>query len=340
MGLHGMNVSVLAGWYTFSNRGPLTTTYTPSPQCSGSDNIYLGYINPSYGNAVAEFAVQCTTKLTYYSECMPTTTEKSTTARPTFTGTTEEEYYEWEDSQISYTGFGSYYSPGLECPSGWETVGLIGRDAGPSITSSGALSPATTTTVTRYTTGSDIYYYKYEDEASVMKSFLEPQQTMAICCPSGMTADSSGYCYSILNDYTPTYGCQVGTGYNYDYGEITTTYTDPRYSTITTVTHQVATATRTTVETYTTDLDSDQDYYSGLLYAPAITLLYHESDLPGSTAAASAEESTNGTTAETESPSNAAGRLGASGPVWEGVWLVVGIWAVAATLGAVMVLPL
>ncbi|KAL4861714.1 hypothetical protein BDV12DRAFT_207801 [Aspergillus spectabilis] len=342
MGQHGMNVSVLAGWYTFSNLGPLTTTYTPSPQCSASDKMYIGNINTiGGGNVYLQWAVQCTTELDYYSECMPTTTEKSTTTPPEFTGTSYEEFSAWEESQITWDGYGHYYSPGLECPSGWETVGMIGRNAGDSVTSSGILSPATTTTVTRYTTGSDMYYYKYEDKASVMKSFLEPEHTMAVCCPSGMTADTFDACYSVIKTYTPTYGCQVYTGYNYDYGEMTTTYSDPIDKTISTVTYDTPTATRTTIETDTTRLNRDeQTYYSGMMYAPAITLLYHESDLQGATAAAAAADSDDGNITETETPSNAAGRLGASVSVWDGIGSVVGIWIVAAALGAAIVLPL
>ncbi|KAL2787118.1 hypothetical protein BJX66DRAFT_311609 [Aspergillus keveii] len=345
MGLHGMNVSVLAGWYTFSNLGPLTTTYTPSPQCTASDQMYIGYVNPTGGNVVPNFSAQCTTEITYYSECMPTTTSASTTAPPEFTGTGWEEYEEWESSQISWEGYGEYYSPGLECPSGWATVGMIGRNAGDKVTSSGILSPATTTTVTTYTTGIDMYYYDYEDKASVMKSFLEPEQTMAICCPSGMTADNHDACYSIVKDYKPTYGCEVYTEESYDFVEATTTYRDPIDNTIATVTYDSPTATHTIVETNTYHIDQDeQTMYSGLMYAPAITLLYHESDLQGAagTAAAAANSNDSGSnvTESEATPSNAAGRVGLSVSAWDGVRSVIGIWIVAAAMGAAVVLPL
>ncbi|CEN60228.1 hypothetical protein ASPCAL02669 [Aspergillus calidoustus] len=328
MGLHGMNVSVLAGWCTFSNLGPLATTYTPSPQCTASDQMYIGNVNPTAGNVLLNWA----------HPRLP---------RRSFTGTSNEEYEDWESSQISWEGYGEYYSPGVECPSGWATVGMIGRNgAGDKVTSSGILSPATTTTVTRYTTGIDMYYYDYEDKASVMKSFLEPEQTMAICCPSGMTADNRDACYSVVKDYKPTYGCLVHTGENYDYGEVTTTYLDPIDNTMATVTYDTPTATRTTVETNTYHLDRDeQALYSGLMYAPAITLLYHESDLQSAatTAAASAANSDddgNDTTESEATPSNAAGRLGLSVSVWDGIGPVIGIWIIAAALGAAIVLPL
>ncbi len=180
--MNGMNASVLAGWYTFSNLGPITTTFTPAPRCTAPDRIAVGYVNPTGGNLVPKFAAQCTSEFNYYSNCMPTTTPASTTTSPAVTGMTVDEVEEYLSTLIDWTGYGVYYSPGLDCPSGWETIGMAARDASSTLTSSGILSPATTTTVTRYTTG-NMYYYGYEDPASVMKDILEPQQTMALCCP-------------------------------------------------------------------------------------------------------------------------------------------------------------
>jgi hypothetical protein len=160
-----------------------------------------------------------------------------------------------------------------------------------------------------------------------------------------MTADNHDACYSIVKDYKPTYGCQVYTEESYDFVDATTTYRDPIHNTIATVTYDSPTATHTIVETDTYHIDQDeQTMYSGLMYAPAITLLYHESDLQGAatTGAASAANSgnngNNGTESET-TPSNAAGRLGLSVSAWDGIGSVVGIWIVAAAMGAAVVLP-
>ncbi|KAL2802086.1 hypothetical protein BJX63DRAFT_415962 [Aspergillus granulosus] len=334
--MDGMNTSVLAGWYTFSNLGPLATTYTPDSRCTASEQMIVGYINPTGGNIYPEFNVQCTTSLSYYANCMPTTTEASTSTPPAFTGSTEEEYEEYLESIPEWTGYGLYYSPGLACPSGWETVGKVARDAEGTLTSSGILSPITPTTVERYTTGIDMYYYGWEDEASVMKSILEPRQTMAVCCPSGMTADTNDACYSVVENYTPTYGCQVWTGENYQYGETTITYLDRTDSVSrTTVVDDFPTSTIYDISTYTTHFDrADRTRYSAMVYAPLITLLHHESDLQGATAAASSDNRT-----ETETPSNSAERLSVTLSVWGSIVPMVGIWTVAAVLGAAMVLP-
>ncbi|CEN61079.1 hypothetical protein ASPCAL07745 [Aspergillus calidoustus] len=346
--MNGMNASVNAGWYTFSNLGPLTTTFTPSAHCTASDQMVLGYLNtmPKYGgNIYGEWNVQCTTEINYEADCMPTTTEASTTTPPAFTGTSEEDYEEYLDAEIEWEGYQVYYSPGLHCPKGWTTIGMIGRDAGDKTTSSGILSPLVSTTQTENPMTSG--YYDYEDPASVMKSILEPQQTMALCCPSGMTADTAGACYSFVKDYTPTYGCQAYTGYNYEYGPSTVTYVDFTDSGVTrTTVVEAPTETISRVTTDTTRLD-DQTYYSGLMYAPVITLVYHEEDLVAATETAeanseSANENSEGGESESasETPSNAAGRLGGtSRSGWEGLGSVVGIWIGAAALGAAMVLP-
>jgi hypothetical protein len=159
-----------------------------------------------------------------------------------------------------------------------------------------------------------------------------------------MTADNHDACYSIVKNYKPTYGCQVYTEEGYDFVEATTTYRNPIDNTIATVTYESPTATHTVVETNTYHIDQDdQTMYSGLMYAPAITLLYHESDLQSAAAtAASAANSDgigNGTESET-TPSNAAGRLGSSVSTWDGIGSVVGIWFVAAAMGAANLLPL
>jgi hypothetical protein len=163
-----------------------------------------------------------------------------------------------------------------------------------------------------------------------------------------MTADTAGVCYSFVKDYTPTYGCQVYTGYNYEYGPSTVTYVDFTDSDVTrTTVVEAPTETISRVTTDTTRLDPDQTRYSGLIAVPVITLLYHEEDLVAATGTAEAgSESASGNSEEGEgesssaTPSNAAGRLGASGSsVWEGLGSVVGIWIGAAALGVVMVLP-
>ena len=56
--------------------------------------------------------------------------------------------------------------------------------------------------------------------------------------------------------------------------------------------------------------------------------------------AANSDDDGNDTTESEATPSNAAGRLGLSVSVWDGIGPVVGIWFIAAALGAAIVFPL
>lgn len=146
-----MNASVSAGWYTFTNLGPLTTTFTPAPSCSASNRIGLGYLQPESGDVVIELLGQCTSQFDYFTGCIPSTTTKSmTTPTPTFTATSYEGIEEYMENMIDWAGGGAYYSPGLYCPSGWTTVGMAARDASSSLTSSGILVPTPSTTTTKH----------------------------------------------------------------------------------------------------------------------------------------------------------------------------------------------
>ncbi|RDW63067.1 uncharacterized protein DSM5745_10178 [Aspergillus mulundensis] len=357
----GMNISVSAGLYTFSNLGPVTTTFTPPPACTASNQLALGSLDTRTGIYVY-LSSQCTATVDF-EDCTPTTTsEPTTTGEPVYGGGTD-----W----IEYDGYGVYYSPGLYCPKGWKTIGMAARDASSVLTSSGFLVPTTTSTSTSTSTRtatptpySDYDYdydydedydydsYTTQDPASVLMSALEPKQTMALCCPEHMTADHDGACYSIAETYTPTTGCEISTTYDYEYGRTVSTYTRTyTYSddegsetdVITNVgTFKMPTATATHVRTVTTTFDpEDRGYYTGMYYAPIITILHHESDLDkAAEETESAEAEAEAAAEASESPSNAAGRLGGnSRSAWEGVGAVMGIWAVAGVLGGVLVLP-
>lgn len=161
-------ISVSNGWWTFTNYAPLTTTFTPAPSCTASDRLSLGYIN--HGYVYLEYGVQCTSDV-HYHDCLPTATTTVTTM-PT------------PPNEKPWVGIGGYYSPGLYCPSGWETVGVAACDASSTLTSSGILS--TTPAVTFSSSDPMSYYYEtatWDDPATLLKSVLEPSQTMAVCCP-------------------------------------------------------------------------------------------------------------------------------------------------------------
>lgn len=161
-------ISVSDGWWTFTNYAPLTTTYTPAPSCTASDRLGLGYIN--HGYVYIGYGVQCTSDVKF-EDCLPTATATATS-------------FPEPPTDDGWAGIGGYYSPGLYCPSGWETVGVAARDASSSLSSSGILS--TTPAVTMSSSDPMSYYYAtatWDDPATLLKNHLEPEQTMAVCCP-------------------------------------------------------------------------------------------------------------------------------------------------------------
>jgi len=150
--------SVDGGWFTFQNLGPATAAFTPAPSCSASDRLKIGII--SSGFPFLEYNAQCST--TGYTDCLPPST---TTTAPATTPT----------GYDGVLGTGSYYSPGLHCPSGWATVGLAARDENESLSFSGNMVPATTTAHRNY--------YHRGNDATLLANVLESSETMALCCP-------------------------------------------------------------------------------------------------------------------------------------------------------------
>jgi hypothetical protein len=143
--------SVAGGYWTFENYGPMTTTFTPASSCTATDRLSLAWVNDD--RTLVQFQVGCPTSTSDW-DCMPPGTTTSAT---------------WYDEKKWVASVG-YYSPGLYCPSGWETIGMAARD-GKSLSTSGFL----TTSVKKIPS--------YEEPVTLLASLLEPSQTLALCCP-------------------------------------------------------------------------------------------------------------------------------------------------------------
>lgn len=151
-------VAVNRASWTFHNYGPLTTTFTPAPTCSGTSHINLGTIDDGFPYIV--HSVQCET--TTWPDCEPPST---ITPMPT-AAPSDADDDPWTSS------VGHYYSPGLYCPSGWETVGLAGRDGDKSYTTSGVMSY-----------GTSHWFPDFDYLPTLLAKSLRPSETVAMCCP-------------------------------------------------------------------------------------------------------------------------------------------------------------
>ncbi|KAJ5103098.1 hypothetical protein N7532_003627 [Penicillium argentinense] len=306
-------VSVAGGLWTFQNNGPVTTTYTPDPSCTATSRLSLGTID-SDNFPHALYQVDCAT--TKFTDCVP-----SVTATPT--GLFNED---------DWVGVGSYYSPGLYCPSGWEAIAQAARDGDKAYTTSGAMSLAES---------DRIPYFAYVP--TLLASVLQPSETVALCCPSGFTADILGGCFSTVPSYTPTGGCYVYEHTYHSYGTSTSVFTED--GTIMSEKYITATSDFPTHTTYTTSWASDDDFagfYTPISYVSAVTLIHHESDLKVTdtsevTVSGTANSTATGTATST-STSNAAGRLEARSSSWNGFGSILDVTAAVALLGAAIIL--
>ncbi|KAJ5931101.1 hypothetical protein N7466_006594 [Penicillium verhagenii] len=313
------SVSVNGGW-TFSNIGPMTTTFTPAPTCT--NNLFVG------GTEVpnSQWPVNCAADS--FSGCIPP--GMTTTA----TATTRNLNLPWEKA---------YFSPGIYCPSGWATMGTAARETN-TISSSGVL------TTHRYN------YGDWDNPAKMLASILDTSETLAICCPISMTVDLFffGGCYSEIAGYTPTEACYKDAPET-DYGDYTKTFT---WNALT-ATEYFGIPTGTTEPTVTEMITLSKEGWpnlKGFSAMPMVTIVHHQSDLEmakASTAVTTSSVSSTNPVCSTSlissgtdtvsgfgvatSTFNAAGRLSPSRSAWDGLGVVAGVSIAAAALGGAII---
>ncbi|KAJ5195792.1 hypothetical protein N7449_006271 [Penicillium cf. viridicatum] len=305
------------GYWTFENYGPITTTFTPAPSCTATDRLSLALID-DYGTQV-QFQVACPTPTSDW-DCMPPGTTTSAT---------------WYDEK-KWVASAGYYSPGLYCPSGWETIGMAARDD-KSLSTSGFL------------TTSENKIPSYEEPVTLLASLLEPSQTIALCCPSSMTPNGLGQCIAQVPTYKPSVGCEVYVDSDYSWEKVTWTHV---YSDITeTDTYDVNSFVSATTSTSSTSFPHGaESVLTAISFVPMITMVHHQSDLEaaGVTVASTSAKSTGteaGTgTASSEatgtaaSTSNAAYRLGNRASTSDGFGAIIGGLTVGVALGVTMII--
>jgi hypothetical protein len=119
--------------------GPLTTTFTPLPECSVPTRIGSHLTAQTYADLCAVWWPDCRAPDAAEIECLPSSTGAWNTAQK-----------------------GAFYSPGLHCPHGWQTVYSV----------TGAQAKATDTAGV---TGNDI--------GPIERNTMLAGETAALCCP-------------------------------------------------------------------------------------------------------------------------------------------------------------
>ncbi|CAJ0544213.1 Ff.00g035040.m01.CDS01 [Fusarium sp. VM40] len=170
--------------FTALNYGPLTTTYTAPASCATKINYPL-IVNATSPYPIVALPV-CTAEP--YGDCLPS-------------------YKELESSDLQtstfFQGTLAYYSPGIACPAGWETVGLLAHDEGSKFSASGVLAtPAMTYSGMP----------RAVEVTEFWKNILDTSETLAYCCPSGYQGDERRGCMSTLGpvaSYTYSKHCSM-----------------------------------------------------------------------------------------------------------------------------------
>lgn len=157
-----MPTASLYAYETWTNLGPLTTTFTPAPACTASPtNLVLEVItapNDPY-DIPNGFNVECPKRGN--TGCYPS-------------GEQRQKIFETASGLASTV---VYHSPGLYCPSGWTTAGT----KVPGTTGQGLFAP-------------NVYTTRYEEWgpengmtgnyfAEGVDFLLGPRETLVVCCP-------------------------------------------------------------------------------------------------------------------------------------------------------------
>ncbi|KAG8160443.1 hypothetical protein KVR01_009979 [Diaporthe batatas] len=279
-----MHSTLVSGW-TLTNLGPLTTTYTAPPSCSTEySSIRIG------GTHVDE---QNITQVYYVGDvCDQPPVPSIGSCLPS--GAKLDEHYSTIDfRQVPLNTTCAYYSPGLMCPSGWETVGGATKAEGGSITSSGPgfARPSGD--------GGDVSDLKYVNNvgSNVILAAMDDGDEAILCCPSAFTVDPYGQCTSVIQTYSvPGDYCRryLGEGLSGEWVNTTLSIWG------TTVTGSSPSITGTgTVSIVTQTIDDDEiSEYVGFSVEPMLYLVYAATDTAGVTSSA--------TSSSAASPSSAA----------------------------------
>jgi hypothetical protein len=175
--------------YTFTNVGPLTTTWTAPQPCATPTSVYLSPADIQDGNFIRSAC-----GVSHYGSCYPG-------------GASQIDEIISNDQYLFDGGSVPYYSPGLYCPDKYTVAGIAVKDGnGKLVSSSGLFAPTTsgtftigpgpetwtlTTTWHRPTNSSGVstatittnFAPDYNPVWNVLMEALSPSETALVCCP-------------------------------------------------------------------------------------------------------------------------------------------------------------
>ncbi|KAH8172174.1 hypothetical protein LIA77_08942 [Sarocladium implicatum] len=184
-----MPTASTAGLLSLNNLGSLTTTFTaPSSCATASGFMRTGFADTRLSPGLIYPVDNCDWRPDFPEDCLPHGDDISS---------------QWASLNINeLSTLLNYYSPGLQCPDTWSTVGVyapadhsndttVTKDAAdlgifsPTAFASGRPGESTSVPVADYT-------------ANMFTSALASTETAIACCPSGYKVDPYAGCYSTL----------------------------------------------------------------------------------------------------------------------------------------------
>lgn len=151
-------------------QGPLTTTYTAPSSCStllGDIEIAISTTDfDTNSTVIGLWGEPCGETIATVGSCLPSGAKMDSIMSTLDTN----------NPQAGYTV--EYFSPGLVCPSGWETAGVATKVDGGSITSSG---PGF---VDPYPTSSFDVNFLENFSPNVLLAGMAEGETAILCCPT------------------------------------------------------------------------------------------------------------------------------------------------------------
>ncbi|CAH0047288.1 unnamed protein product [Clonostachys solani] len=258
--------------YTLTNIGPLTATFTAPSSCATKSDILVWYSrhDPTLTAIRGDrFLGQgsCVDGVTPRGGCAPSgeAIDKIISASPT--------------ASIVW-----YHSPGIACPSGWTTAGILKGGAEP--TGSGIFSQEAITPWGNESSYQAIFL------PQLFANVLDTDETMAMCCPSGWGAEPlGGSCASSIGNLGSV--AQSTACYKY-WGDLdlddvyVTSYAgktwDPPLRSQPPITEEPSTSTRTLANTGTGTFglyyETDSVYLA--TQTGGLLMIYKEAELNGS----------------------------------------------------------
>jgi len=149
--------------YALTNFGPLTSVFTPDAACATSTGILqLAAKQSPYDLA---FNVDCNVP-TVGAKCFPSGSQLDARVSTVFKNPGD--------------NFLGYFSPGVVCPSGWNTVGVAAKGNDGKVSTSGIFDRPKDLGATPTPTGLPLF----NPPLNAFTAALDPGETAAVCCPT------------------------------------------------------------------------------------------------------------------------------------------------------------